>query len=106
MLLNRCPARVSVQEPGGASSTVINGASHNNAGFYSATKQSEELQRRCSDSLPVAGVDAAQLLDAATRTEIAKFLDTDFCYAASTGYRSNYVTTPALVDKTFLIIPN
>ncbi|KAI1871370.1 uncharacterized protein JN550_004364 [Neoarthrinium moseri] len=91
---------VAVADASGATTTLINGASHNYAGLYKAFPESEELQRLCLDQLPVSDSDAVPLLRNAVHRPIAEFLNTAFCFTTSTGYGANYVALPALIENT------
>jgi serine palmitoyltransferase len=104
ILLTQCLGRVKVEEWNGTSSTIVNGSSHNYAGFYKATDESEELQRLCLEKLPFADPKATPLLQAATHTALSRFFGADFCYTCSTGYGANYIALPALVDSTYLVL--
>jgi serine palmitoyltransferase len=104
ILLTQCLGRVKVEEWNGTSSTIVNGSSHNYAGFYKATDESEELQRLCLEKLPFAGPKATPLLQAATHTALSRFFGADFGYTCSTGYGANYIALPAIVDRTYLVL--
>ena len=93
-----------MEEWDGTSSTIVNGSSHNYAGFYKATDKSEELQRLCLEKLPFADPKATPLLQAATHKALSPFFGADFCYTCSTGYEANYIALPALVDSTYLVL--
>jgi hypothetical protein len=76
---------------------VVNGASHNYAGFYAPTEHSDNLHRACLDLLPLADERVLRALSNATCDAIADFFDADFACCTSTGYGSNYVGFPAIV---------
>jgi serine palmitoyltransferase len=104
VLLTQCRSSVQIEEPGGGSSTVVNGASHNYAGFYKPTAESEELQRLCLDMLPLADARSVPVLAKATHQAIATFFSASFCFTTSTGYGSNYVALPAIMRTTSAVI--
>ena len=110
VLTGACRSSVSVRDPTTSSdpraesegdpvrsSVVVNGASHNYAGFYAPTPLSEELHRACLDGLPLADESAVPALNEAACTAIATFFRADFCVCTSTGYGSNYVALPAVI---------
>ncbi|KAK1997930.1 aminotransferase class I and II [Colletotrichum falcatum] len=98
VLTTQCLGRVEAHDAFGSVSKLVNGASHNYAGFYKTTPETEELQRMCLDMLSVSDSDAVPLLRNETHRMIAQFLGADFCFTTSTGYGSNYIALPALVD--------
>ncbi|KAK1957419.1 aminotransferase class I and II [Colletotrichum sublineola] len=104
VLITQCLGRVEAQDAFGSVSELINGASHNYAGFYKATPEAEELQRMCLEMLPVSDSNALPLLRDETHRVIARFLGSDFCCTTSTGYGSNYIALPALIDGPTLVI--
>lgn len=104
LLETPCLGKVDVVNAAGERRCVVNGASHNYAGFYATTAESEELQRLCLDSLPVSESDAVPLLRDSVHTAIAGFFSSDFCFTTSTGYGANYVALPALIEPTRTIV--
>lgn len=84
----------------------VNGASHNYAGLYSATAQSEALHRACLDMLPVvfASDGQGEVLSKAVHSAIAEFWGADFCFTMATGYGSNYVALPPLLVDVDVVI--
>lgn len=104
LLTTPCLGTVEVVNAAGKRQCVVNGASHNYAGFYSPTTESEELQRLCLELLPVSDSDAVPLLRDAVHAAIAGFFDSDFCFTTSTGYGANYVALPALIDPTRTVV--
>jgi len=103
-LVTQSLPRVSVQDSKGPPSIFVNCAAHNYAGLYKMTTESEKLQRMCLEKLPVADSKVLLLLETATQDAVADFFGADFCYTTSTGYGSNYVALPAIVDVTTLVI--
>lgn len=104
LLVTPCLGVVDVVNAQGQRTTVVNGASHNYAGFYSPTVESEELQRACLETLPVSDADAVPLLRDAVHEAIARYLGAAFCLTTSTGYGANYVALPALVESTRTVV--
>ncbi|KAF9877147.1 aminotransferase class I and II [Colletotrichum karsti] len=104
VLLTQCLGRVEARDAFGSATKLVNGASHNYAGFYKATAEAERLQRLCLEMLPVSESEAVPFLRDETHQAIAKFLDADFCFTTSTGYGSNYIALPALVDCATIVI--
>ena len=85
----------------------VNGASHNYAGLYRATEQSEALHRDCLDMLPVVFTSdqESDLLRKAVHSAIAGFWGAEFCFTTATGYGSNYVAlSPLLLDMDVVIV--
>ena len=103
-ILGHCLANVEVQDGTGNIKRVIHAASHNYAGFYRSTQRSEELQRLCLDSLPVASSGAVTGLEAATNDQLARAVSADFCCTVSTGYSSNLLAFSAILTSTWLVI--
>ncbi|KAI8312057.1 Serine palmitoyltransferase 2 [Colletotrichum sp. SAR11_59] len=99
-----CLGRVEARDAFGSATKLVNGASHNYAGFYKATAEAERLQRLCLEMLPVSESDAVPFLRDETHQAIAKFLGANFCFTTSTGYGSNYIALPALVDCATVVI--
>lgn len=104
LLTTPCLGTVDVVNAAGERRSVVNGASHNYAGFYAPTAESEELQRFCLDNLPVSDSDAVPLLRDSVHATIAGFFSSDFCFTTSTGYGANYVALPALIDSTRTVV--
>ncbi|KAF4826626.1 Serine palmitoyltransferase 2 [Colletotrichum tropicale] len=104
VLLTQCLGRVEARDAFGSATKLVNGASHNYAGFYKATAEAERLQRLCLEMLPVSESDAVPFLRDETHQAIAKFLGADFCFTTSTCYGSNYIALPALVDCATVVI--
>ncbi|KAK2036843.1 aminotransferase class I and II [Colletotrichum somersetense] len=104
VLVTQCLGRVEVLDAFGSVSKLVNGASHNYAGFYEATPEAEELQRMCLEMLPVSESNAVPVLRDETHRMIARFLGADFCFTTSTGYGSNYVALPALICGPTVVI--
>jgi len=84
----------------------VNGASHNYAGLYRATDQSEALHRTCLDMLPVvfASDREGESLRKAVHCAVANFWGADFCFTTATGYGSNYVALPPLLLDVDVVI--
>ncbi|KXH31616.1 aminotransferase class I and II [Colletotrichum salicis] len=104
VLTTQCLGRVEASDALGSVTKLVNGASHNYAGFYKATAQAEELQRLCLEALPVSDTQAVPLLRDETHHAIANFFGADFCFTTSTGYGSNYIALPALIDCSTVVI--
>lgn len=104
LLTTPCLGTVDVVNAAGERRSVVNGASHNYAGFYATTAESEELQRLCLDNLPVSDSDAVPLLRDSVHAVIASFFSFDFCFTTSTGYGANYVALPALIEPTRTVV--
>ncbi|KAL0780174.1 hypothetical protein CaCOL14_004658 [Colletotrichum acutatum] len=104
VLTTQCLGRVEASDALGSVTKLVNGASHNYAGFYKATSQAEELQRLCLEALPVSDTRAVPLLRNETHHAIADFFGADFCFTTSTGYGSNYIALPALIDCSTMVI--
>lgn len=104
LLKTPCLGTVDVVDAHGQTRRVVNGASHNYAGFYLPTAESEELQRMCLEMLPVSNARAVPLLRDAVHQRMAAFLDVDFCLTTSTGYGANYVALPALIKNTRTVV--
>lgn len=104
LLTTPCLGIVDVVNAAGERRSVVNGASHNYAGFYAPTAESEELQRFCLDNLPVSDSAAVPLLRDSVHTTIAGFFGFDFCFTTSTGYGANYVALPALIESTRTVL--
>ncbi|KXH64728.1 aminotransferase class I and II [Colletotrichum nymphaeae SA-01] len=104
VLTTQCLGRVEASDALGSVTNLVNGASHNYAGFYKATSQAEELQRLCLEALPVSDTQAVPLLRDETHHAIADFFGADFCFTTSTGYGSNYIALPALIDCSTVVI--
>ncbi|UQC81793.1 aminotransferase class I and II [Colletotrichum lupini] len=104
VLTTQCLGRVEASDALGSVTNLVNGASHNYAGFYKATSQAEELQRLCLEALPVSDTQAVPLLRDETNPAIADFFGADFCFTTSTGYGSNYIALPALIDCSTVVI--
>lgn len=104
LLKTPCLGTVDVVDAAGQTLTAVNGASHNYAGFYLPTADSEELQHMCLEDLPVSEADEVPLLRDAVHKEMAKFLGAEFCFTTSTGYGANYVALPALIRSTQTVV--
>lgn len=104
LLTTPCLGTVDVVNAAGERWSVVNGASHNYAGFYAPTAESEELQRLSLDNLPVSDSDAVPLLRDSVHATIAGFFSSDFCFTTSTGYGANYVALPALIHSTRTVV--
>lgn len=104
VLTTQCLGRVEASDALGSVTKLVNGASHNYAGFYKATSQAEELQRLCLEALPVSDTQAVPHLRDETHHAIADFFGADFCFTTSTGYGSNYIALPALIDCSTVVI--
>ncbi|KAK1671006.1 aminotransferase class I and II [Colletotrichum godetiae] len=104
VLTTQCLGRVEASDALGSVTKLVNGASHNYAGFYKATDQAEELHRLCLEALPVSDTQAVPLLRDETHHAIADFFGADFCFTTSTGYGSNYIALPALIDCSTVVI--
>jgi serine palmitoyltransferase len=103
-MLGPCQPKVEVRDARGNTQSVIHAASHNYAGFYEQTSAAEELQRLCLDNIPLANSTAAQSLEAAFCRKITDLFEADFCCTTSTGYGSNLLAFPAILDKSWLVI--
>lgn len=104
LLATPCLGTVDVVNAAGERQFVVNGASHNYAGFYAPTAESEELQRLCLELLPVSDSDALPPLREAVHAAIAGFFNSDFCFTTSTGYGANYVALPAMIESTQTVV--
>lgn len=104
LLATPCLGTVDVVNAAGERRSVVNGASHNYAGFYAPTAESEELQRLCLDNLPVSDSEAVPLLRDSVHAAIAGLFSSDFCFTTSTGYGANYVALPALIEPTRTVV--
>ncbi|GKT54593.1 FUM8p protein [Colletotrichum tofieldiae] len=104
VLATQCLGRVEARDAFGNAKELLNGASHNYAGFYKSTIEAERLQRQCLELLPVSDSDAVPMLRDKTHRAIAEFLRADFCFTTSTGYGSNYIALPALVNCSTVVI--
>lgn len=93
-----------IADGSGTTEDVIQSASHNYAGFYRVTPASEELQRMALYCLPVADSDKVSKLEAAMHEGLRKLLNTDFCTTISTGYGSNVLCFPAVLDETWVVL--
>ncbi|KAK1975553.1 aminotransferase class I and II [Colletotrichum cereale] len=69
-----------------------------------STPEAERLQRLCLESLPVSESEAVPTLRDETHRAIAELLSADFCLTTSTGYGSNYIALPALIDCSTVVI--
>lgn len=104
ILATQCLGRVEARDAFGKVMELVNGASHNYAGFYKSTPEAERLQHMCLESLPVSDSDSVPILRDETHRAIAEFLGADFCFTTSTGYGSNYIALPALIDCSTVVI--
>ncbi|KIY01042.1 uncharacterized protein Z520_03708 [Fonsecaea multimorphosa CBS 102226] len=104
ILMERWAPKLEVQDGHGTKQTVIQAASHNYAGFYSLTKDAEELQRLALEQLPIADSSAVRSLELAMHDGFAKFFSTDFCYTTSTGYGSNILAFSAILNEDWLVM--
>ncbi|KAK5115300.1 hypothetical protein LTR62_001500 [Meristemomyces frigidus] len=83
--------------------TLINGGSFNYAGMYSMPAGYEELHRMCLQTLPIMGRDTP-LIEQALRKEVMEFWNVDCCYTTPTGYQSNILALPAILDADWLVL--
>ena len=97
-------AEIAVQDGSGKIQKAVQAASHNYAGFYKATPESEELQRLVLDNLPVSDSHAVPSLEEVMHQGIARLFAADFCYTISTGYGSNLLALSAILDPNWMII--
>lgn len=104
LLATPCLGTVDVVNAAGERQSVVNGASHNYAGFYEPTAESEELQRLCLGNLPVSDSDAVPILRDSVHAAIARLFNFGFCFTTSTGYGANYVALPALIEPTRTVV--
>lgn len=104
IMLGPCQIRADIQSGRGDTRNVIHAASHNYAGFYEQDSNAEELQQLCLESIPLANPTAASSLDAALCHEITSLFEVDFCCTTGTGYTSNLLAFPAILDKSWLVI--
>ncbi|KAJ9609447.1 hypothetical protein H2200_005774 [Cladophialophora chaetospira] len=104
IILGRWKSRLEVRDGNGTQQRVIQAASHNYAGFYTLTKDAEELQRLSLERLPVAASTTVPSLEAAMHNGLAKFFSTDFCYTTSTGYGSNLLAFSAILNEDWLVM--
>ncbi|KAK1637848.1 aminotransferase class I and II [Colletotrichum phormii] len=58
----------------------------------------------CLEALPVSDTQAVPLLRDETHHAIADFFGAEFCFTTSTGYGSNYIALPALIDCCTVVI--
>ena len=79
--------------------SLLNGASHNYAGFYQTSVQAEALQRQCLESLPVSRSHAVPMLRDEVHRALRTFVSADFCFTYSTGYGANMLALPALLAQ-------
>lgn len=86
------------------SNTVIHAASHNYVGFYRMTDESGHLHQLALDCLPVAPRQSPSALSTAFHNELTKVFQADFCYTTSTGYGSNLLAFPAILQHGWLCI--
>ena len=84
--------------------TVINAASHNYAGFYKTTTESEELHHLALENLPVADTKSCPTLTKALHHKLATFFSADFCTTISTGYMTNLLAFAAILDSTWILL--
>lgn len=103
-MLGRCGSKIEVRDGRGKTQNVIHAASHNYAGLYEQDSTSEELQRLCLDSLPLADSTATSRLETALCQRVSSLLETDFCCITGTGYGSNLLAFPAVLGKEWLVI--
>ncbi|KAI8799736.1 aminotransferase class I and II [Cladochytrium replicatum] len=99
ILRSQSVARVEVSDIYGTTTTAVNGTSHNYAGLYKATPAEEMLHRRALDLLPVSDSSQVGVLRDAVHRAVAEFMGTEFCLTTATGYGSNYVALPAIVQS-------
>jgi serine palmitoyltransferase len=104
IIMGQCLSSIHIQETDTSTLEVVNGASHNYAGFYELTVKAEELHHRCLDRLPMTGPGAVPLLTDVHDTDIATFLHSDFSCSVGTGYGANYLALPALVDRPTMVV--
>ena len=95
---------VEIDAAGTVSTAVVNGASHNYAGFYLSFPQAEALQSECLQTLPVSHSDALPLLRDAVHNTLARFFGADFGFTCSTGYGSNMLALPALLAQADTVV--
>lgn len=68
------------------------------------TSESEELQRLCLKRLPIADITTVPALYTAMNEAICRQFSVDFCCSSSSGYGSNMLALPAILDDTWLIL--
>lgn len=103
-LVGPCLARVNVQDRYGKEQNVIHAAAHNYAGFYRQTPEAEELQQLCLDKLNLLGHNKTLQLEVELCRQFQKLFEADFCYTSSTGYGSNLLAFPAILDKSWAVV--
>ena len=103
-ILAQTMAIVEVQDRDGAKQELVNAGSHNYAGFYQKTYDSEELQRLCLERLPFADVKTVPSLERAMTQAVCEHFSSDFCCTSSSGFGSNLLALPAILDDTWLVL--
>jgi serine palmitoyltransferase len=103
-LITQTLASVEVQDGAGSVQKLINAGSHNYSGLYEMTAESEELQRLCLERLSFADVTLVPSLHTAMNEAVSRYFSSDFCYSSSSGYGSNMLALPAILNKTWLIV--
>jgi serine palmitoyltransferase len=103
-LLSQTLALVKVEDRYGNKQSLVNAGSHNYAGFYRATSDSEQLQRLCLEKLPFSDINAVPSLAEAMNEAVCQHFRVDFCCTTSTGFGSNLLAMPAIVDKSWLVL--
>lgn len=86
------------------SKTVIHAASHNYVGFYRMNEQSEQIHKLALDCLPTAPRQSSSAISVAFHNELARVFQADFCYTTSTGYGSNLLAFPAILQPGWLCV--
>lgn len=103
-LLTQTLTSVDVQDGTGSVQRLINAGSHNYTGLYSMTPESEELQWLCLEKLPFADVTAVPALYTAMNQAVCRHFSVDFCCSSSSGYGSNMLALPAILDSSWLML--
>lgn len=93
-LLSQTLASVEVQDGYGNNQVLINSGSHNYAGFYRSTPESERLQWFLLEKLAFADTKLAPSLTEAMNEATCRH----FCCTTSSGFSSNLLAMPAILD--------
>lgn len=97
VLASQSAGVVQVLNSDGTSTALVNGASHNYAGFYKMDDRSRALHEEALQSLPfLQHLFTNDPLREAMHKAIAQHFSADFCLSVSSGYGSNYLTIPAI----------
>lgn len=103
-LLSQSLATVEVQDQSKSKKVLINAGSHNYAGLYDMTSESEELQRLCLERLAFSDAKAVPSLAQALNKAVCQHFGVDFCYTSSSGYGANLLALQAILDHSWLLL--